>query len=308
MIEIADHFSGLPVLPVTPPKSISVFDKKVMVALPWYKAAHPVTAFCVAQLLDKRRTSSMLNFGDAFIAHSRNSIVDAFLKSDLDYLLSIDDDMVLPIGNAEWFKSYSGWRWMPDEFAGLNTLDRLMSHKKSVVGALYFGRYSHGPPVFAEGPNEEMAKLARSAPQDRILKTNWVGTGCILIHRQVFLDIEKRFPRLARGADGKGGQWFTSSEHGLMDSLDAMRKMLSEGPMDGTKALRAFEMAEGMNLKAKQMSNLGVGEDVIFCRRARECGHEIFVDLGLVCGHIGSCVYGPRNTFVKPDEKRHSNK
>jgi hypothetical protein len=296
MIEISDHTAGLPTMSIIPTKSVVLFDKKVMVALPWYKQAHPVTAFCVAQLLDKRRTSSMLNFGDAFVAHSRNSIADAFLKTDLDYLLSIDDDMVIPIGNAAWFKAYSGWDWMPDQFASLNTLDRLMSHKKSVVGALYFGRYSHGPPVFSEGGNPDIAKLARSSPIDRVLKTNWVGTGAILIHRQVFLDIEKRFPRLARDTGGKGGQWFTSSEHGLMESLDRMREMLSKGPMDGQKALRAYEMAEGMAAKSRQSSGLGVGEDVIFCRRAREAGHDVFVDLGLVAGHVGYCCYGPKNT------------
>ncbi|SRR5258706_7813348 len=299
MIEISDHTNGLPTLPVEPPKAITLFDKKVMIALPWYKQAHPVTAFCVAQLLDKRKTSSVLNFGDAFIAHSRNSIADVFLRSDLDYLMSVDDDMVLPIGNAPWFKAYSGWNWMPDEFAGLNTLDRLMSHKKSVVGALYFGRHSNGPPVFSEGAQPEMAKIARQAPQDKLFKTNWVGTGAILIHRQVFLDIEKRFPRLARDSEGNKGQWFTSSEHGLMEELDRMREMLSKGPMDGPKALKAYEMAEGMAAKARQSSGLGVGEDVIFCRRAREAGHECFVDFGLVAGHIGYATYGPRNTFPK---------
>jgi len=299
-IAVAEHHAGIPAVAVDPPKTIQLFDKKVMVALPWYKSAHPVTSFCVAQLLDKRRTSSVLNFGDAFVAHSRNSIADAFLKSGLDYLLTIDDDMVLPIGNAAWFKAYSGFEWMPDEFAGLNTLDRLMSHKKSVVGALYFGKYFFGPPVFSEGVNAEMAKVARSAPINRIFPTNWVGTGCMLIHRQVFLDIEKRFPRLARDSSGKYGQWFTSSEHNLMEGIDQMRKMLSTGPMDGEKAMRAYEMVEGLSAKMKHSSNLGVGEDVIFCRRARECGHEVFVDFGLVAGHAGYCIYGPRNTFQRP--------
>lgn len=295
-IEIADHTSGFPVLPVTPPKTVTIFDKKVMIALPWYKQAHPVTAFCVAQLMDKRRTSSVLNFGDAFIAHSRNSIADTFLKSGLDYLLSVDDDMVLPIGNAAWFKAYSGWDWMPDQFAGLNTLDRLMSHKKSVIGGTYFGRYAKGKPVFAQGSDVNITKLSRTAPIDRILEVGWCGTGCLLVHRQVFLDVEKRFPRLARGTDGKGGQWFTSSEHSLLDEVDRAREMLSKGQMDGPKALRAYEILEGAVARARQ-SGLGQGEDVAFCKRAQEAGHKIFVDLGCVCGHIGYTCFGPRNTF-----------
>lgn len=302
MIECADHTTGLPVTAVTPPKAVTIFDKKIFCSLISMKQTHPATAFCFAQLLDKRRTSSTLCFGDSFVAHSRNSIADAFLNTDCDYLFSLDDDMLVPFGagGVDWYRGYTTWDWYPDPFAGFNTLDRLISHRKSVVGALYFGRYRYGPPVFAEGGNADIAKLARKAPINEVRKTNWVGTGAILIHRQVFLDIEKKFPRLGRGLDGKGGQWFTSSEHGLMDELDRMRAMLGNGPMDGAKAMKAYEMAEGMALKARQSTNLGVGEDVIFCRRAREAGHEVYVDLGLVAGHVGYQCYGPRNTTPRP--------
>jgi len=303
---LAGHTSGLEISPVAPPKSVVIFDRKVFVALPWYKNVHPATAFSVSQLLDKRRTSAAMSMGDAFLPHTRNSLADAFLGTDCDYMLSVDDDMILPCAQAKWFKGFTGFDWMPDEFAGLNSIDRLMSHKKSVVGALYFGRYKHGPPVFAEGAQPDMAREARQAPVDKIFKTNWIGTGCILIHRKVFEDIEKRFPRLARGSDGKGGQWFTSSEHSLLDDVDRVRQMLSKGPMDGQKALKAYEILEGAVAKAKQVSGLAVGEDVIFSRRAREAGHDVFVDFGLVCGHVGYCCYGPKNTFTRPDEKKRS--
>lgn len=302
MIETADHTTGLPVASVTPPKAVTLFDKKVFCSLISMKQTHPATAFCFAQLLDKRRTSSTLCFGDSFVAHSRNSIADAFLNTDCEYLFSLDDDMIVPFGagGADWYRAYTTWDWYPDPFAGFNTLDRLISHRKSVVGGLYFGRYRYGPPVFAEGGNVDMAKLARKSPINEIRKTNWVGTGAILIHRQVFLDIEKKFPQLGRGLDGKGGQWFTSSEHGVMQDLEKLRAMLGTGAMDGPKAFKAYEMVEGMMLKSRQSTNLGVGEDVIFCRRAREAGHEVFVDLGLVAGHVGYACYGPRNTTQRP--------
>lgn len=301
-IEIADHTTGLPVLGVAPPRTVNIFDKKIFCSLISMKQTHPATAFAFAQLLDKRRTSSTLCFGDSFVAHSRNSIADAFLKTDCEYLFTLDDDMIVPFGagGGDWFRAYTTWDWYPDPFAGLNTLDRLVSHRKSVVGALYFGRYRYGPPVFSEGASADIAKLARKAPEDRIIKTNWVGTGALLIHRQVFIDIEKKYPRLARGLDGKGGQWFTSSEHSVMEDIDKMRAMLGNGPLDGAKAMKAYEMAEGIALKARQSTGLGVGEDVIFCRRAREAGHDVFVDFGLVAGHVGYCCYGPRNTTPRP--------
>lgn len=307
MIEIAEHenflaghTSDFPVIPTYPVKAVVIPEKKTLLAFPWYKSASPITSFCVAQLMDRRKVSSVLNFADAYIIHTRNTIVEAFLKTDLDYLLQIDDDMVVPCSQPAWFKAFSGFDWMPDEFAGLNTIDRLLSHKKTIVGALYFGRFKYGPPVFAQGNDPQIAKLARTAPIDRLLKVGWCGTGCLLTHRSVFLDIEKRFPRLARGADGKGGQWFSPSEHFVMDEIDRMRKMLSVGPMDGQKALKAYEIVESISARASKSSGLGQGEDVCLCKRAGEAGHETYVDLGLVAGHIGPNVWGPRNTFSRP--------
>ena len=185
-------------------EAVVVYHKKVMVVLPWWKQVSPITAFCVAQLIDRRRTSSMLNFGDAFIAHSRNSCVDIFLQSPCDWYLTIDDDMIVPFGNAKWFQAHTGFDDFPEKFLGLNAIDRLMSHKKSLVGALYFGRHRNGPPVYNEGgASAEEAAYARRAPYDLVKPTRWVGTGCMLVHRSVFEDIEKKFPRLARGHEAQ---------------------------------------------------------------------------------------------------------
>lgn len=293
----SDHGEGAPGVPALPLSTVRVYGKKIMIVMPWSKTINPITAFSVMQLIDRRRTASMLNYGDAFIAHSRNTCADLFLQSDLEWMFTVDDDMLLPYGNANWYRAYSGWNWYPDPFASFNTLDRLMSHGKTVVGALYFGRHRHGPPVYAEGSIASEALYARSGPHDTIKPTNWVGTGAMLIHRSVFEDIEKKFPVLGRGADRKGGNWFTSSEHNLLDGVSQVHKMLSaDGPMDGARALKAYEMIEGLIKSTQKNSSLGMGEDVVFCRRAREAGHQVFVDMGLIAGHVGHCVYGPKNT------------
>lgn len=299
-LDIDSKNAGMPVTTVEHSKSIIPLSPRVVVALPWMKTVSPITSFCVAQLIDRRRTTSMLSWGDSFLAHSRNNCVDEFLKTESDYMLSVDDDMLVGFGHSAWFKNFSGWDWFPEPFAGFNAIDRLLSHKKSVVGALYFGRHPSGPPVFSSGASsKQVADYARKGPHNELIKANWVGTGCIMVHRKVFEDIEKKFPLLARGSDGKGGQWFTSSEHNLMDGVKRIHTMLSEGVMDGPKAMKAYEMLDGLLSGVKNTSGLGVGEDVIFCRRARESGHEVFVDLGLICGHIGHTVYGPRNTAPK---------
>lgn len=298
MTQLRDTTAGI--IPVTVPPRTTInaatVNTKVFIALPWQKNTNPMTAFCVAGLLDRRRTSTCMNFGDAFVAHSRNTCADLFLASTCEWMLMIDDDMLIPFGNAAWFNAYAGVE-LPEKFAGMNALDRLLSHGKSLVGGLYFGRHAKGPPMYAEGaaiPQE--TDFARKAPMDLVKPTRWVATGCLLVHRSVFEAIEKRFPRLARRQDKKGGQWFTSSEHSVLDRIDDCREMLAAGPMTGEKAMKAYQMLEQMSSECRNKSSLGMGEDVQFCVRAGESGHQPFVDMGLVCGHIGHCVFGPWNT------------
>jgi len=295
----SDHTEGVAPQVATPSTSLQIYKQKVLIICPWQKNLSPITSFCVTQLADKRRTSMALNFGDAFVAHSRNSCTDAFLKSSLEWALWIDDDMVVPFGNANWYRAYTGWSRYPDPFAGFNAIDRLMSHQKSLVGGVYFGKHPTGHPVYNEGSRPAEADMIRSGPRDEIKPTRWVGTGCLLTHRTIFEDIERKFPLLARGADAKGGQWFTSSEHMAMEGIRRTRDMLSDGPMTAEKSVRAYEMLEGIAAESRTKSTLGMGEDVQFCIRATESGHQPFIDLGLVCGHIGHMVFGPYNTGRK---------
>lgn len=237
----------------------------------------------------------MICHGDAFVAHTRNTCADVFLQSSLEYMLMIDDDMVVPFGNGDWYRANTGWDY-PEPFGSFNTLDRLLSHGKTLVGALYFGRQQgYSKPVFNEGASNKIADAdARNTPRDEIKPTKWVGTGCMLIHRSVFEDIEKRFPNLSRGPNKKGGQWFTSSEHTAMDWIRKCEEMLTTGPMTGEKAYQAHQMMVQAQGEAKGNSGLGMGEDVTFCLRAAQAGHQPYVDFGLVAGHMGYHCYGPK--------------
>lgn len=290
-MDTLDRGTGIVPVPTAVSNSFRPLTSRVLVIMPWYKAVTPMTSLCVAQLADKRRVGLMQNSGDAFVAHTRNACIREFLKTDYEYSLWIDDDMVVPCGIPKWFRAHTGWSKFPDPFASFNAIDRLLSHNKSIVGGLYFGRAPGGPPVYAEGMSfKPEAEYARKAPYDLIKPTNWVGFGCVLIHRSVFEDIVKRYPRLDQ-------HWCTSSEHTLVESVERTIRMLENGPMTGEKALCAYEMLSAAEKQMRAISNLGVGEDVILCRRARESGHQVYIDMGLVCGHVGHKVY-PENFCV----------
>jgi hypothetical protein len=232
----------------------------------------------------------MLDFGDAFIAHSRNKLVDSYLATGIEYLLKVDDDMILPFGNAPLFKSFTGFDYLPDRCAGFNSVSRLLSHGKTLVGGLYFDRWGRGTPVYGEGADPQEAEFARRAPHDILKPTRWVGTGAMLIHRSVFLDIEKEFPYLARNPDTKkGGQWFTSGEHDVMSAVDSLLGL--DDVSDPWEAIARLRNARELS---RRNSNLGIGEDVQFCVRAKQAGHQPYVDMSLVCGHLGEVCRGPR--------------
>lgn len=265
--------------------------RSVCVVFPWYKTASPKTVFSLMSLLDRTRMAVMLDYGDAFIAHSRNKLADQFLKTGLEWMLTVDDDMILPFGNAALFKNFTGFKY-GDKFAGMNTVNRLLSHGKTLVGALYMGRWSHGRAVYAESSNKTEDDWARRGPHDTVKPTQWVGTGCLLIHKTVFLDIEKKFPQLARGTGGVGGQWFTSSEHDLKAAAVESLSILRDSSIpEGVRVVEVLARLEQGTHYSSRNSGLGVGEDVIFCRRAGQSGHQPHVDCGLRCGHIGEAVY-----------------
>lgn len=301
MLGISDKTAGSPGLPAHKnAQAVTLFNKRVMVILPWHKNVSPMTAFCVAQVIDRRRTSTLLSWGDAFIAHTRNKCAEIFLESPCDYALWVDDDIVLPFGDAEWYRAHTHFDF-PEKFMAFNTLDRLMSHGKTLVGGLYFGRHPYGPPVTNEGSaNSKIADYYRNGPYDKIQETRWVGTGCLLTHRSVFEDIEKKFPRLARNPGQSGGNWFTSTEASLLDQVARIRDTLADGPITAEKGYETLRSLEQAIALSASENSLGVGEDVSFCLRAKAAGHTPYVDLGLICGHIGHCVYGPKNTTPKP--------
>jgi hypothetical protein len=269
-------------------------SKSIAVLLPFYKAVHPQTAFCITALFDHSRMKMFMNYGDAFVAHARNELARRFLNSECEWSMWFDDDVVMPIGNASWYNRTTNFGFM-DKFAGLHTIDRLMSHGKTIVGGLYFGRTPTGKPMYAEGMANRVEEIAaRRGPQDVVKPTKWVATGCLLVHRSVYEDISKRWPHL-------DDQWFSSSEHDVISAVDEALKILHTGPANfATEAQikSAIEvLGHGRNLSSKY-SRTGCGEDVQFCQRALQVGHQPHVDLGLVCGHVGSACYGPFNTRV----------
>lgn len=263
-------------------------NRRLLIALPWYRYASPLTTVALLNLFDRTRMSISISFGDAFIAHARNKLATKFLESKFEWMLMLDDDTVPPCGNAAWFKEHTGLHF-DDKFTGLNAVERLLSHNQTIVGATYFGRHPGAHPVFAGG-KERSEEMRKRGPVDEVIPCKWVGTGCLLFHRTVFEDIERKFPHLSRANNHGMGQWFTSSEHDLHQAVaDASDELVSAVTKKDIKDV--IQILETGRHRAKIHSGLGMGEDVQVCVRATQAGHQPHVDLGLWCGHVGPAVF-----------------
>lgn len=170
--------------------------RDIFVGLSWYKTSNPVTTMVLTALaLDfgKDKIRFDLVMGDAMIYHSRNKIAQKFLETDAKWLFLLDDDMIPSIGRAAWYRS-----WVPDsknasdQALSRGVLHRLIGSGKTLVGAGYFGRQEGGKLVCSHPSLGEEAR----AYADKVVPVDWIGTGCLLIHRKVFESIREKYPEL----------------------------------------------------------------------------------------------------------------
>uniref|UniRef100_A0A6M3KPP5 Uncharacterized protein n=1 Tax=viral metagenome TaxID=1070528 RepID=A0A6M3KPP5_9ZZZZ len=166
---------------------------------------------------------------------SRNSITEAFLAGDWEWCLYLDGDMVFP----------------PD------LLHRLKAHKKPFVGGLYFRRgvdpiwplaFEHSePPVLPFVPMFEY-------PKEGLVRVNGTGSGCWLVHRDVFGPVQAEMKRSIKAK--------------LDMDVDYIAYLM-DGPMP--------EIRDDYQR---------VGADLRFCFYARRAGFDIWLDCGLDIGHM----------------------
>lgn len=194
------------------------------------------------------------------IEESRNKLAQRFLKTQGEWAIMVDDDMVLPCGSGDVFNDVYGMG-LPKPYCDYLFLERILSHKLPLVGALYFGRHRTGVAQYAEAFESGQENLnAHRLVRPGVKPTKWVATGAMCIHRSVFEKIGNEAPQ--KFAD-----------------------IIPKNPADPIAYFRRMAY--------------GYGEDVSFCLRAQAVGITPHVDTALICGHVGPTVYGPNNTQAK---------
>lgn len=233
---------------------------KLIVAMPVHRTIEPATMHTLManySKFDKGKIGFTITQGVTLLEDARNSLVDRFLNSDAERLLFLDDDMVIPCGSTALFNGYYGID-VPEKFSSRVLLNELWNSNKDVIGALYFGRNARGVAQYSEAfQSKEEDKRAHNLEYDGVQETKWVGTGCMMVKREVFLKIREMAPTLFPATVPRQ----PNMPHGWFNRLNA-----------------------------------DTGEDVSFCARARECGFSVHVHKGAIAGHIGPMIFGPHNT------------
>jgi hypothetical protein len=201
---------------------------------------------------------------DTMINRSRNMLADRFLKSGVTWSIWIDGDMILPIGNRDWFRWTTGSTTIPDEYCAYDAIERLLSHNKPVVGGVYASRKWRGqlvcqPEIHPKDHQDKtLSNEIRRASAKGLHEVTWIGFGVAAVHREVFLEIQRRFPDLAPKTEFAPWGFFDTEPGDI------------------------------------------AGEDEVFSRRARACSIPIWLDTQLQCGHAGTTAFMPENTAGTP--------
>lgn len=248
------EFDPAPLHAIKPLYTTPEPGKKLVILMPMNGSPEPEIMDAFARLYDpKEMDFHRVAFNNLSVA--RNALAGHFLKGPWDWALWWDSDTIPPYGDAAAFKKLCQNPNMPDTFAGLHSIYRMLVHKKSFVSACYVGRRKGAPPQFAR-TDMDMRGVMKRGPRNELLESDWSGFGFVLTHRKVFEDIIA-----------------TQGDEILVKN---------EGLRSRFGYTHAFFTPTGVDIP---------GDDIPFCMRAAKAGHKVVMDLSVFAAHIGNYAY-----------------
>lgn len=236
--------------------------KKVAILMPSIRPIHIGVLKAITALYEKDKMQ-FYTIADNSYVRARNNCAQWFLDSGCEYSFWIDDDTVLPHGDVNYYRSLSDNPNFPAGFININPIARLMQSNRTLIGACYFGRNPTGTAQFKEAYASVIANdAAHAGPRNIVNPTDWVGFGCTLVHRKVFTDIIEKIPDMI-----VKNQLFSQKfnyKYNFFDQID-------------------YEHSE----------------DTSFCIRAKQAGHQPYVDMAVMPLHLGPVGYTYHNTTKK---------
>lgn len=199
-------------------------------------------------------------FNESLITRARNYLVDEFLRTDSTHLMFIDSDIDFNpmdvIALLAMDKPIIGGPYPKKTIAWENVYD---AARYGLVPDNDRGKLSDfaGDFVFNVAPGTQEIRL------DQPVEVLELGTGFLLIKREVFDNFAKAYPQY----------WYTP-DHNRSASFD------------GSKKIFQYFQAEIEPNKNRYLS-----EDYWFCQKAREAGQTVWMAPWMMLRHHGSYIY-----------------
>ncbi len=250
-------------------------SKKIMVCTPMYggmcsgmysKACCDLATLSTKYQMDLK---FFYLFNESLIPRARNYLVDEFLRAEeYTHLMFIDADIhfdpndVLTLAALDkdiiggpYPKKCIAWEKVR------NAVDTGLADEDPTVLEQYTGDY-----VF--NPVENTHKIQVAEPVD-VLE---IGTGFMLIKREVFDDFKEAYPQFAYTPDHNRSEHFSGDReiHAYFDTVIDSDAYLGE-------------------ISGK--SNRYLSEDYFFCQFVRRLGYKIYLCPWMKLGHMGSYVF-----------------
>jgi hypothetical protein len=204
-------------------------------------------------------------FNESLITRARNYLVDEFLRSNCTHLLFIDSDI----------------HYNPQDVVALLALD------KDVIGGPYpkksinWGNVAHAartkpdlPPGELEGlVGDYVFNVVKGTKQFSVtepLEVLEIGTGFMMVKREVFPKMEKEYPQLRYRPDHIGQANFDGSRyiHAYFDTIIDTKDSATGGGSDRY-----------------------LSEDYMFCQLWRKMGGQIYLCPWMKTQHIGTYAF-----------------
>lgn len=268
--KVFDYFWTEPPVPATNPSN---GGPKVLIQVPVYeRMTHRFAVSLLGLCRNAKTCQASLTFSPpaTTIWRARNILATQLYFSDAEWGFMMDSDMVFPFGNAAGYNFLVGTgAAIPAEYAGLHTLDRLLSRNEPLIGVTYVSRHPKGSLHYGEAfrSDGENRAMWSQVPANRVQSVSWIATGGLLYHRSVLDRIIKGCPE-------------------VLDS-DGVEPTRENG--------RHFAFFNPAYITPEGKLNMADGEDRAFMRRATMCGIQPKIDFSILAAHEGSVCWTTKN-------------
>lgn len=149
-------------------------NTKLSILVPTKDTVYSQFAYCLTQLVKTTSEAGLDVYvffdSSTILLNQREKLIQKALEIESNYVLWLDSDMMFPS----------------------TTAIRLLSHKKNIVGCNYMKRSIPQTTVAYQKLGDWNSWLPLE-PQDRLIKVEGVGMGCILMKTNIFHELKKPY-------------------------------------------------------------------------------------------------------------------